>query len=146
MPMQIVDLDDGLGVLIKGTGTLTSEEYFNTIYTHLSKPEQVLKKYIYTISDYHEVEHFQINMVNLHKIAMQSIKLAKINKHVLVTIITGNDRLFSLAKMWVALARATSWNIKTFRDRESADNWMKKKLADKHDITKLKFDTALGDH
>ena len=50
MPVEIRNLDNGLGCLIKAEGNLSSEAVFSPIFEHIYKPKEVHEKYIYLIS------------------------------------------------------------------------------------------------
>ena len=134
MPITVIDLDGGQGVLIRGDDHVTAEEYHDQIIAHLSKPSERLQAYLYTISDFTNVTGFEINLAYIRKVALKSIHVAKINPHVIVAIATNKPVFYSLARMWVGLARMTGWIMQVFRNRDDLDKWMRSKLKEKFDI------------
>ena len=140
MPIKITDLDNGLGVLIKGTDIITAEQYLEEISKHLSQPEEKFKKYIYSISDYIEVSGSNINLGNIHKIASQSIKAAKKNPGAIVGIVVNSEKLYGMAKIWSALSKLTGWKINVFREREELNKWLNKEIQNTHGDIALEFD------
>lgn len=141
MPTTISELDNGLGNIIKGEGHLAAEEYHTAILEHLSKPEEQLAKYLYSIVDFTNVTKFDINMGYIKKIAEESIRVSKINPHVIVAIATHDQILYSIMSMWSSLVRLTGWNIKIFRNRLSLDAWMHEKIKEKFNISDLNLDS-----
>ena len=140
MPIEIRDLDDGLGVLIKGTGYLTGKEYHSAVLEHLAKPHERLEKYLYTISDYTEVEKFDINLSYIREIAYECINISKINKHVILAFATHDVILYGILNFFVGLAKLTRWNMTVFKNRADMDKWLRIKLKEKFGQDDFKFD------
>ena len=140
MPIEIRDLDDGFGVLIKGTGYMTAKEYHSAIMEHLSKPHERLEKYLYTISDYTEVKKYDLNLSYIHEIANECIAVSKINKHVILTFATQDMVFYSVLKLFVGLAKLTKWNMQVFKNRADMDKWLTIKLRQKFGRDNFKFD------
>lgn len=143
MAIKVYELDNGLGNLIFGEGEIAADEYYEVIMQHLSKPDEQLKKYIYSISDYAAVTSAEIGLSHITKIAQKSIEVSKINPGVIVAIVASNSIVYGMAKIWSGLAKLTGWTMNVFRTREEADTWMKKKLIEKHGDIQLEFDSNL---
>ena len=141
MPTTVTELDNGLGNIIKGEGHLAAEEYHTAILEHLSKPEEQLEKYLYSIVDFTNVTKFDINMGYIKKIAAESIRVSKINPHVIVAIATRDQILYSVMSMWTSLVRLTGWNIKIFKNRLSLDAWIHETVKDNFNIINLELDS-----
>ena len=140
MPIEILELDEGLGNVIIGEGFLSSKEYYNSLTEHLSKPDKQLHKYIYSILDFTQVTNYQIKLTDIHKIATQSIHVSKINPHVIVGIAASSSINFGIARIWASLASTTGWTIKVFRNRNDLDLWIQQKIKKQYGEIDLKFD------
>jgi len=143
MPITIHELDNGWGNVIRYEGVVTSEEYDTALTEHLSKPQEVLKKYYYSISDATQVTKISIELKHIKNIASLSREVAKINPNVLVVIATHNETAFNVARMWAFISNLSSWNIQVFRSRQELDKWLVMKMKDQHDLTDLQYDHHL---
>ena len=139
MPINVLDLDDGLGVLIRADGDVSAKEFYDAIGQHLSKPDERLKKYLYSVSDYTEVDKFEVNLSYIAKIAKRSVEIAKVNPDVVVITIVSKDFLFGIVKIWAGLAKLSGWNIKIFKQREEAYQWLKKQMSEKYKEIELTY-------
>jgi hypothetical protein len=64
MPIEIRDLDNGIGVLISGTGVVTEEEFVDSHKKHLTQDEEKFKKYRYSMQ---KVQGFSVvNYANVN--------------------------------------------------------------------------------
>ena len=142
MPIDVVDLDDGLGVIIKGEGVVTSKENYTEVMAHLSKPEAQLKKYLYTITDFTNVTKFEINLADIRKVALKSNQVAKLNSHVIVALSTSNPIYYGIARMWISFANRTGWTMQVFRNRADLDKWLRARIKEKFDVESLNFDST----
>jgi len=140
MPVNITELDGGLGNLIKGEGCVTGEEFFNALSEHASKPEQQLKKYIYSISDYTEITESDVSLKYLYKAALIMDDFANINRNILIGIAASDPIAYNLAKLYSFVANITGWKFGVFRKRDDLDFWLIENLGEKYNKFNLKFD------
>ena len=140
MPITIHELDNGWGNVIKFEGDVASEELDYTITEHLSKPNEVLKKYHYSILDATQVEKFDVELKYIKKIASHSLEVSKVNPDVIVVIATNNEIAFNIARLWGFLISTIRWNVQAFRTREELDKWLLMKMKDIYDISDLNLD------
>lgn len=140
MPVIITELDDGLGNLIKGEGKVTGEEFFNALSEHASKPEEQLKKYIYSISDYTEITDSDVGIQYLYKAALIMDDVANINGNILIGIAASDPVAYNLAKLYSYVAKLTGWKFGVFRKRDDLDYWLNENLDNKVEKLNLKFD------
>lgn len=140
MPVIITELDDGLGNLIKGEGRVTGEELFNALSEHASKPEEQLKKYLYSISDYTEITDSDVSIQYLYKAALIMDDFANVNKNILIGVAASDLIAYNLAKLYSHVAKLTGWKFGVFRKRDKLDQWLNEKLDDKVEKLSLKFD------
>ena len=140
MPVQIIELDGGLGNLIKGEGLVTGDEFYNALAEHAAKPEAQLKKYIYSISDYTEITDNDVSIPQLYKAALIMDDFANVNRNILIGIAASDPVAYNLAKLYSYVARLTGWKFGVFRKRSDLDQWLLENLAEKTQQLNLKFD------
>ena len=143
MPVNVTELDDGLGNLIKGEGHVSGEEFFNALSKHVSKPEEQLKKYIYSISDYTEITGSDVALDYLYKSALIMNDFSKINPNIIITIAASDNVAYNLAKLWSFLANSTGWNVGVFKTRKELNGWLEEKLNKKNSCINFEFDKNL---
>jgi len=140
MSIIIHELDNGWGNVILFEGEVTSEEYDMALTEHLSKSEEVLKKYYYSIIDGTQVTKISIELKYIKKVALKCLEITKINPDVIVVIATNNAIAFNLARVWSFFTSDSSWNIQVFRNRDELDKWLLMKMKDKYDMSDLQLD------
>ena len=143
MPVNITELDDGLGNLIKGEGHVTGIEFFNALSGLASKPEEQLKKYIYSISDYTEISGSDVALDYLYKSALVMNDFAKINPDILIVIAATDHIAYNLAKLWSFIANTTGWHVSVFKTRKDLNIWLEEKLNKEDSNIHFEFDKNL---
>ncbi len=137
MPIEIYDLDNGIGVLIKGHGVVTNDEYSNTLKKHLTQDPDKIKKYRYSLSDYTEVTKAEVRTETIKIIANRCISASKVNPNIVHATVSSQDLIFGLSRMWEALSSETTWEIQVFKGKEEAKEWIEERVKAKWNITDL---------
>ena len=140
MPIEIKDLDGGRGNLIVGKEVLTGEEYVRALEDHLTGDKEKFKKYRYSLSDYTAVTEVEIPSGDIELMAEMCMKAAAVNPDAVVALITDDDLLYGLSRMWEILIDNTSWETMVFRNRKDAFAWVEKRVKEKHGIDDLTFE------
>ena len=139
MPVEIKDLDDGVGVIITGWGILTEEEWIDSLAKHLTQDKDKFKKYRYSLSDYTAVTETKISNNAINVIATYCEDASEVNPKPVVVIVADQDILFGLSRMWELLVDSTDWETMVFRNRDDAEAWISEKVKEKYGIDDLKF-------
>lgn len=137
MPIEINDLDNGLGNLIEGRGFVTRQEYIDALSRHLKQDQEKLKRYRYSISDYTAVTDFDVRTEDITYVMGLSEEVAGVNPDVIVAIVADRDLLFGLSRMCQLRLDATNWELMVFRKREEANAWIRKRVKEKYKIDGL---------
>ena len=140
MPIQIRDLDGGLGNIITGKGDVEEQELFEALRKHLTQDKDKFKKYKYSLSDYSALQKFNISTKNIEQIANYCKISSEVNHDAVVAVVAGRDLIYGLARMWERLVDGTGWEIKIFRNRKDAEVWIKDKAKEKHGIADITFE------
>jgi len=139
MPVEIKDLDGGLGTSIKGYGIVTEEELINELKKHLTQDKEKFKKYRYSISDYSAATSGEISTKSVHIVADLCLIAAKINPDIIVATVTAENLYFGLARMGEILRSSADWEEMVFRNIEDAKSWIKKRVNEKFGIETITF-------
>lgn len=139
MPIEINDLDNGLGNLIEGRGFVTRQEYIDALSKHLKQDQEKLKRYRYSISDYTAVTDFDVRTEDITYVMGLSEEVAGVNPDVIVAIVADKDLLFGLSRMFQLRLDATNWELMVFRKREEANAWIRKRVKEKYKIEGLQL-------
>jgi hypothetical protein len=126
MPIKVSYREDG-GVDFDEQGLMTGEDVIeanNTIYASEEKIAQLK----YQLCDYTKVDKFEISNFELRRIASQDEKAATLNPDMLVAIVSVQDLMFGLARMWEAYAGETPFETAVFREREEAKAWIQARV------------------
>ena len=139
MPMEIGDLDGGLGNLIIGRGVVTEEELVDALKGHLTQDKEKFKKYRYSLTDYTATTELDIPTKAVDLIAELSKSASIVNPEAIVAIVAEEDLVYGLSRMYELLLDETGWEIMVFRNREDAKAWIKQRVKEKYGINDLTF-------
>ena len=142
MPIQIKDLDGGIGNLICGTGVITDEEYVASLKKHLSQSKEKFEKYIYSFVDVTSATEVNVSTQSIYQIASLCKAAAKNNRHALVAVVASQDLIYGLARMSQVLMEETGWQHEVFRNREDAEAWLRTKAKERFGISDLTIDST----
>jgi len=138
-PIEIYELDYGLGCEIKAKYSLTSEETSTQILEHMSKILDINEKYIYLIIDYSQTTLPDFDFEDMYKAVQQAIQDFKFNPDLVVAINASDDVTFRLANMWNLFVKKIGWEVAVFRKKGLLDEWLQKEMQKRYDLTKLTF-------
>jgi hypothetical protein len=138
MPIEIIDLDEGRGNILIGSGIFTGKEYIDALKRHLEQDKEKFKKYNYSLTDLTAVTQVkELPTDDVQESAKLCKQAAQINSTAVVAIVADKDRLFGLSRMWEILMDQTDWDIKVFKSRDAAERWIKETVKDKFGIEDL---------
>lgn len=137
MPIEIKDLDGGLGNLIKGYGVLNGTEYLSALKNHFSQDPEKFKKYIYSLCDFTGVTKLNMDSQDIAHAVKISREAAEINLNAVVAIVADKDITFGMSRMWAILFDEKNWEVLVVKDREDAEKWIKSRVKEKIGIDGL---------
>ena len=127
MPYEITYLEIDGGVYTKYYGIVTDSDIIDSMKERFSSDDKV-SSYRYVMSDFRDVENFEVSPEVMKKGAEVSKKVSMINKNLLVVGIMPTDLEFGMGRMWQAYSYETDWKIEIFRTKDEADIWLKEHL------------------
>jgi len=126
MPYKITYMEDG-GVLLDYSGKVSGMEAFGAdqkIYTSTAHPIGEIRYFIVDFSNTELIDY----PLDISKAAADvDLKVLSDNPNLNIVIVTGDDLIFGLTRIWQAYVPQES-RTDLFRTREEADKWVKMKL------------------
>lgn len=139
MPVEKRETDDGLGVIIIGSGSVTEAEYLDFYTRELSQGPDACKNCRYSLHDYSEVTSVTIASSAVGQIASFSKKAAEANPDCVTAIVADKDIIFGLARMWEIQSSDAQMDVMVFRNREDAEAWIRQEVKERFQIADLTF-------
>jgi hypothetical protein len=140
MPIEIRDLNGGLGIFFAGHGVITEKEYLDVFTKHLKQDDHKLRKYRYSFADWTAVSKAEISTKAVNFIASLCISAAVVNPDIVLASVADQDSMYGLTRMAQTLRDKTNWENEVFRNRQDAEAWIKARLKDKYGIDNPAFD------
>ena len=142
MPIEIIDVDDGLGTLITGTGVIAAGEFIKTFQKQLTLPSDKRRKYLYSLSDFTGVTKVELPAATIESFANMCNSASSVTVGTVIAVVANKDMLSGPLKIWEVLCNEAEWEIRMFQGKEEARNWISQRLKDKWNITDLTFANA----
>ena len=129
MPVEIINLDNGRGLLVRAYAPLSGNDKIKANETLLRSPDE-LAKLRYLVIDTESGE-FHCSTEEVRIISAQDKQIAKIAPPDLVVVVLApSDVDFGMARMWQVFAEETGWQTAVFRSCASAGKWLNEALGE----------------
>jgi len=125
MPVRIRFTDNGLGVIMTGSGIVTGEEILNANKDAYARATEPL---IYQLFEGDKITGLSVSTNDLRAAADQDIAASKRMPNTIVAVHASDDLPFGLARMWDAFVQETGWKTNVFRTRSEAEAWLKEEV------------------
>ena len=139
MPYEIKDCDGGIGNIIEGRGIVTNQEFIDFFKRHLTQDKDKFSKYRYSLIDYTAVTKVDVGSESIEFIADFCIAASKVNPDPILAFAAEDDLIFGLSRMYESFVYQTDWEIRVFRSKKDAMEWIKERVKDKFGIDDLTF-------
>ena len=126
MPIQIKYIEGGLGVEFIGSDVVTGTDIIEAnkeIYSNENFSRQR-----YQIVDRTNCAEFQVSNEEIRIIAEQDKAAAKTNPNIIIALISKTDLQYGISRVYSALVGDSGFLTEIFRDRKTAEEWVKKQL------------------
>lgn len=124
MPVQINIIQGGIGIEFISSGVVTGQEIIeanNKIYTR-----ENLLSLKYKIIDRSNCTDYQVTAEEIKSIAAQDIEASKINNNIVILLISPTALQYGMTRMWQMHVEATGFRSEIFKNRDSANEYIKK--------------------
>jgi hypothetical protein len=128
MPINIKVLHDGMGVLYDCYGALTGKDFIDANDQIMTFSDEI-KHLRYGFIDTMEIADISVSESEMMVIASQDEKIASFIQHsVIVAVVAKSVFAFGLSRIWSSLIEHTGWETMSFRDRLTAESWVKERV------------------
>lgn len=134
MPIEIKDMDAGRGVIIRGWGFLTDQEYKQALREHLTQTTEKLQGYYWSLSDFTAMTGTDAKTETIREVAQMCVGAAESNVNPVVAIAGTKDLAFGLSRMFEMLVSESHWQVSVFRTQEEAISWIRKIVKERFDF------------
>ena len=127
MPIKINYINDGVGVEFVLSGVVTGAEIIKANKAIYKTTEKILKQK-YQIIDRTHCEEYIVSLEEMQIISEQDKEAAHHNQKINMVFVATNAFQFGMSKMWQAYVGESSFLTKIFKDRKSADAWLRQQF------------------
>lgn len=131
MPVQINFLDNGIGIEFISSGVVTGEEIIEANKKVYNDKNLIRLKY--KIIDRTNCTDYRVSTEEMEIIAEQDRIASKINRNITILLVSPTDLQYGMTRMWQAYTGTTGFTSEIFKDRASADEYLKKFLTQNQD-------------
>lgn len=126
MTITINYIDEGIGIEIIASGTVTGDEIIDA-HEEIYSPDN-LKKQEYQIIDRTDCKEYLVSNEEIRAIAEIDKNAAQTNPNIVIALIAPTDLQYGISRVWEAYVEEALFKTQVFRDRTSAENWLKDQL------------------
>jgi hypothetical protein len=126
MPIQINYIQDGIGIEFILSGVVTGEEIVaanKDIYNY-----ENLCRLKYKFIERSMCTEYSVTSEEVKIIAAQDKKASEINRNITIVFVSPTDLQYGMSRVWQAYTTETGFQSKIFKDRKSAEKWIKGKF------------------
>lgn len=135
MPINIINLDAGAGVVFLGQGGVTGQDIIQANKKVLSSADQI-KISRYCIIDLSDTSEFDVSTREVDIIAAQDREIALHQPDYIVAVVAKSDLAYGVSRMWEAIAetKGIHWETMVFKTRMDAEKWIKHTVKEKYGL------------
>jgi hypothetical protein len=126
MPVQINILQDGIGIEFISFGVVTGQEIIEANKKIYNRENLLRLKY--KIIDRTNCTDYRVTPEEIRIIAAQDIEASKINKNILILLVSPTPLQYGMTRMWQVHIESTGFQSEIFKDIESAKEYINKKF------------------
>jgi hypothetical protein len=126
MTLKINYLENGKGIEIIASGTVTGSEIIAR-HDEIYSPKNLARQR-YQIIDRTQCKEYIVSFAEVQIIAEIDKKASKTNPEIIIVIVAPTDLQFGMSRVWQAYVEESRFLTKVFRERTSAEGWLKERL------------------
>jgi hypothetical protein len=135
MPIIVEYRDNGIGAVFRGAGVVTGDDLLQANMELFSSIEKT-KKYKYGLADWTDVTEYRTSASEFEKAALQNKIASEYLPDLIVAVVADKDLDFGFSRMWASFIEANNlkWVVKLFRQKESAESWLKEEMMARYSL------------
>ena len=122
MASQIKYTEDGLGIELSLSGSITGQDIIDALKQVYSDSRFVAARYL--LADKTDCTEYEVSPDEVRQIAALDIVSSKVNPDLIEAHIAPSDIHFGTSRMWQAYVDQDRTTSHVFRDRKSALEWI----------------------
>ncbi len=126
MPIEIQYTDDNIGVNFFAVGEVTGKDIIESEKKIFQSKGFVNLRY--WIVDRSQCTKYEVSSDDVKKIAALDNDAAKRNPNLIMALISETNHQFGMSRMYEAYINEAGFQTMTFRDRDTAEKWIKNEL------------------
>jgi hypothetical protein len=134
MPIQIKYINGGIGVEFIASGVVTGTDIIAANKEIYREENLLIQRY--QIVDRTQCTEYEVSTKEIRIIAEQDIAAATINPNIIIAFISKTDLQYGISRMYQAYVGDSGFLTGLFRDRKSAEEWIKTQLKKSNNGTK----------
>ena len=119
--------DENGGIIVKAKGIVTGREIID-FNNRLYEANENIKKIPYQILDFTDVDDVSFSIDDVDTLSVQDRKALEINPNMLIAVVSENQLIYGLARMWEVKSGGGSSRTQVFRKLEEAYAWIESQL------------------
>jgi len=139
VPIEIRDVDGGLGNIITKTGEITEPELLAAMRRHMTEDMAKFARYRYSLGDWSGATLVQVSSRAIQTVAGYCRHASEHNADAVVALVSPTGLVYGLARMWMVYVEETSWETSLFRNHRDARTWLGERVSESFGIEGLTF-------
>jgi hypothetical protein len=127
MPVRVEYTEDGIGVVLRHEGVATGRELYSSVSLVYNDKRYTNLKY--WIGDRTDCTQFLPDYEWQKKIVGLNRKESSRNPGMLLALVSPKDLTFGMSRMFQTISEGDLFKTEVFRDRDSAEKWIKEELS-----------------
>lgn len=126
--VTIREIAGGIGLLLSGSGDLDLKEIYDSRDgVEVRFPH--IRSWYFAIADFSAIGQLTVNTADFDRLLQQDLHFAQFTRpNLAVAIVARSELSFGMARMWQSSLDTCGWQTMVFRDRASADVWVRHHL------------------
>lgn len=139
MPITVQYINNNTGSLFEFQGVVTTREFVDTFNAHFSLPDEQFMPLRFSLLDLTKIKKVEVTVDAIQDMGLVARKAYDRNADGIVAFAASSDLTYGLAKVWLAWTRPKAWITSVLRDRESAEQWLRKELERRYEMQDVSF-------
>jgi len=126
MTYSITYQTDG-GVITTYSGIVTDHDIISCAKERTESPD-TLKEFKYFLSDFTDVNEFNVSSNAIKTIAHLTVQASKANKNLIIVVIVPTDLEYGMSRMWAVYSDESNLKLHMARTKEEALEYLNEQL------------------
>lgn len=131
MPIDVKQVDDGLGFIFHVKGTVTGQEILDSIDEEFLSSSKKLN-YIYGLSDFSQIDKINFLFSEIDPDFHREGRSSELKSDLILAIVAPNHFIYNMSKMFITRTEILGWKTDVFFSPAEAQDWVRKEVKERH--------------